>query len=69
MEIYGYVDINIYDKDDIKRPLPRYGHTMHLLNYKLYVLGEEFEEWTKDKYKKNKKKKKKKRTKKTKITI
>ena len=53
LEIYGYADINIYDKEDIKRPLPRYGHTMHLLNNKLYVLGGEFEEWTKDKYKKH----------------
>ena len=44
---------DFYDKDDIKRPLPRYGHTMHLVNNKLYVLGGEFEEWTKDKYKKD----------------
>ena len=76
LEIYGYVDINIYDtkkivleqisyppdnsneddfydKDDYKRPLSRYGHTMPLLNNKLYVLGGEFKEWTKDKYKKD----------------
>ena len=43
------------DKDDYdyKNPLPRYGHTIHLVNNKIYVFGGEFEGWKKDKYKKD----------------
>ena len=44
---------NYLDNDDFKGPFPRYGHTMHLINNKLYVLGGEFEDWKKDAFKKD----------------
>ena len=44
---------NYLDNDDFKGPFPRYGHTMHLINNKLYVLGGEFEDWKKDTFKKD----------------
>lgn len=45
---------NDYDIDiDIKGPMPRYGHTMHFLNNKLYIFGGEYDGWGKDKYKKD----------------
>ena len=49
-QIY-YSPDNIYEEDDIKCPFPRYGHTMHFVNNKLYIFGGEFYEWEKDKYK------------------
>ena len=41
------------DEYEVKYPLPRYGHIMHFINNKLYIVGGEFEEWKKDKYNKN----------------
>ena len=51
-QIY-YPPDNFFDEDNIKFPMPRYGHTMHLVNNKLYIFGGEFYEWQKDKYKKD----------------
>jgi hypothetical protein len=51
-QIY-YPPDNFLDEDNIKFPMPRYGHTMHLVNNKLYIFGGEFYEWQKDKYKKD----------------
>jgi len=44
-------DEEIYEYKEIKEPLPRYGHTTHLKNNKIYVLGGEFENWNKSRYK------------------
>jgi len=44
-------DEEIYEYKDIKEPLPRYGHTTHLKNNKIYILGGEFENWNKNRYK------------------
>ena len=36
----------IYEENNIYgEPLPRYGHTMHLIDNKLYILGGEFTDW------------------------
>ena len=51
-QIY-YPPDNFFDEDNIKYPMPRYGHTMHLVNNKLHIFGGEFYEWQKDKYKKD----------------
>ena len=52
-QIY-YPPENIDEDDyDNKNPLPRYGHTIHLVNNKIYVFGGEFEGWKRDKYKKD----------------
>ena len=51
-QIY-YPPDNFFDEDNVKFPMPRYGHTMHLVNNKLYIFGGEFYEWQKDKYKKD----------------
>ena len=40
-----------YDYMDIDEPLPRYGHTIHYIDNKIYVLGGEFDKWDKSKYK------------------
>ena len=49
-----YPPENIDEDDyDNKNPLPRYGHTIHLVNNKIYVFGGEFEGWKRDKYKKD----------------
>ena len=52
-KLYTTPEIIENDEFEIKYPLPRYGHTMHLINNKLYVFGGEFEEWKKDTFKKN----------------
>ena len=52
-KLYTTPEIIENDEFEIKYPLPRYGHTMHLINNKLYVFGGEFEEWKKDSFKKN----------------
>ena len=51
-QIY-YPPDNIFDEDNIKYPFPRYGHTIHFVNNKLYIFGGEFFEWGKDRYKKD----------------
>ena len=39
--------------EEFKGPFPRYGHSMHFINNKLYVVGGEFDDWKKDYYKKD----------------
>ena len=48
-----YTPPNIVGFEEFKGPFPRYGHSMHFLNNKLYIIGGEFEEWNKDYYKKD----------------
>ena len=36
---------------EIKEPLPRYGHTIHLIKNKIYLIGGEFDKWDKSIYK------------------
>ena len=40
-----------YEDMENKEPLPRYGHTIHLVKNKIYVCGGEFDNWNKRKYK------------------
>jgi hypothetical protein len=40
-----------YDYMEIEEPLPRFGHTIHYINNKIYVFGGEFDKWDKSKYK------------------
>ena len=40
-----------YEDLEIKEPLPRYGHTSHFIDNKIYVIGGEFDKWDKEKYK------------------
>ena len=48
-----YTHPNLTEHDDFKGPLPRYGHTMHLINNKLYVIGGEFDGWKLDTFKRD----------------
>lgn len=40
-----------YEDLELKEPLPRYGHTSHLIDNKIYIIGGEFDKWDKEKYK------------------
>ena len=48
-----YTPPDSIDFDDFKGPLPRYGHTMHLINNKLYIIGGEFEQWKMERFKRD----------------
>ena len=36
---------------EIKEPLPRFGHSIHFIENKIYIIGGEFDNWDKDRYK------------------
>ena len=48
-----YTPPNTIGFEEFKGPFPRYGHSMHFINNKLYVVGGEFDDWKKDYYKKD----------------
>ena len=48
-----YTPPNTIGFEEFKGPFPRYGHSMHFINNKLYVIGGEFDDWKKDYYKKD----------------